>query len=1644
MTFTETPGGDITEYVFTGIYTVESLVKMTARGFVLQPFTYLRDPWNWLDFGVIAIAYMTTFIPQLGNLSALRTFRVLRALKTVAVVPGLKTIVGALLEAVIRLRDVGILTSFMLSIFALIGMQLYQGILRNKCLRNITEALGPNVTDMEWGNFTSDTNNYAPGDIMCGNASSAGKCPDGFTCIERIGINPNFGYTSFDNFGWAMLCAFRLMTQDYWENLYMLIIRAAGLYQALYFMLVILLGSFYLVNLILAIVAMSYSDQQKADKSDAEDEKLEKEAYAKSKNKIEHMMEEIEDAMHELTKSPSMQSNTSGPPFSPDSKTEDGVDRISVQSEKNGADPHHLSVASPTDETGYDINKRSKGSLCRTPRASNVDPKDVMVLRELIDHVETASRGNRALSASVFSVEKEPFKDKLHRLLCSWDTPAWFKQIQSWVGFIILDAFVDLFITLCILANTGFMAADMHGLTPEAIHTLETGNRVFSYIFATEAFFKIIALGLIQYMKDGWNIFDFFIVSLSFAEMLLEGVKGLSVLRTFRLLRVFKLAKSWQTLNMLIGIVARTIGALGNLTFVLGIVIFIFAVMGQQLFSGNYTEHYKDNLPRWNFKDFLHSFMIVFRVLCGEWIESMWNCIQAASYVCIPFFLLTYIIGNLVVLNLFLALLISSFGTENLAGDAGEDEAEPTNKLAEAFNRFSRFGNWVKVHMIVLVKRTRERKRPLPISMDTNGKNGALLDGSVIVNGNVCELTLEENGHVTPTTKQPERTGDIVDGMLTEPSTRTQSRASVRSTMSDTESTISEDSETKSLKKVDATGEPETNPADVIETEEPDPCLCNICRTKIPCCMPLEHSRFGQVWFAGRKKAFALVQHKYFETFIIVMILASSLALACEDIYLDDRPMLKRVLSYMDEVFTVVFFLEMILKWYAFGFKYYFTDAWCWLDFIIVSVSLIMLAANIFDIGDAASLKAMRTLRALRPLRAVSRWEGMKVVVNSLVKAIPSIFNVMLVCLVFWLIFGIVGVQFFAGKFFKCVDENNTRIAASVVKNKSDCLNHPNNYTWENSAINFDNVLNAYLALLQVATYKGWTDIIQNAVDSPTKVDIQPDNEINSMMYLFFVLFIILGSFFTLNLFIGVIIDNFNRQKKKTGGSLEMFMTEDQKKYYKAMKRMQSKSPIKAIPRPNWFPGNVLFDLTTTQKFDIFIMVIILLNMLTMTMEHHEQSKEFTAALFWVNLVFIIIFTAECVIKLIGLRQFYFKIPWNVFDFVVVISSILALALDDYLEDLPISPTLLRVVRVFRVGRVLRLVKSAKGIRTLLFSLAVSLPALFNIGLLLFLVIFIYAIFGMNFFKDVKLIGGLDDVFNFQTLMQSMITLFQMCTSAGWDGVLKGIMNEDDCEKLPKNNCGSYGLAVLYLVTYLVISFLVVVNMYIAVILENFSQATEDVQQGLTPDDFDMFYEVWEKFDPDATQYISLDQLSDFVDFLDEPLKLPKPNYFLLVKLDIPIYEGDRLYCRDILDALTKNFLGTADTGDIPEDAKKDLKKKIEYEVVSSTLQRQKEHYAAKIIQKAYRNYRNAHGGFNGDSGDIKLDPPAYNEIIVEIPMDEENASDTKNASEHKKVESIEMQNVDSNIGSRGNEEDSRPCHTIVEVDLKPDSDVVA
>ncbi|NXC68651.1 SCN5A protein, partial [Anhinga anhinga] len=1736
-------------FTFTGIYTFESLIKILARGFCLNEFTFLRDPWNWLDFSVIVMAYVGAF-SSLGSVSVLRTFRVLRALKTISVVPGKKLITDSLLQS-----RCWLLPFLFFSFFFLFFFCIFHGLQTQLHLRTqIVPQIQPKkcfVLNFSFPFFiayfakkegTSDI-------LLCGPGAGAPLfiitsrvCPPDYKCL-RIGPNPDYGFTSFDTFGWAFLSLFRLMTQDYWERLYQQTLRASGKVYILFFMLVIFLGSFYLVNLILAVVTMAYEDQNNATIAETEAkerkfleamELLQKEQESLAIKGIDILSlssfeasslstKEIKERSNrkKRNKSLGIEDNEEEQQF-PKSQSTDNQRKLSLLGLVYGRNANHvkrrlshgsvfnfqipaLEVDSRTDfgdeETRsageHDIQCRplsvmqmgrrssmqsqmSHSSHPATPNCvqgskwTNADDCNGMILvtgggssRSSMMHLSphlSVEYFNEALqrqrAASVVSIitsvleELEesqqrcpPFLKDFALKYLIWDCcPLWLR-IKKKVAAFIKDPFIDLTITVCIVMNTLFMALEHNNMSENFKLMLNVGNLVFTGIFTAEMILKIIALDPYYYFQQHWNIFDSIIVTLSLIELSLPKQRGkkerrkggtLSILRSFRLLRVFKLAKSWPTLNTLIKIIGNSLGALSNLTLVLAIIVFIFAIVGVQLFGRSYAENShkinKNGKPRWHMMDFFHSFLVVFRILCGEWIETMWDCMVVAEQpLCLLVFLLVMVLGNLVVLNLFIALLLNSFSTDCL--QTADDDGE-LNNLQIAFARIHKGFHFVKsvtwdtcCGKLRHIKKAHRKKIKLTAQnppgfkceeiknckenynnewTEKNRDNCSGLE-DFITNPNVfvC-VPIAEAENTSEGFEEDDKLSTFTD---TEYSKQDENHLRLRGERGKNSGSWSKGSVFSSEEfsvlylgkdRKLAPSSPEqkevtfdgvsssegstvdlTNPEDLLrqipefaeELKTPEKCFPEGCVRYFRCYVGSAIKFGGATWWNLRKTCYRIVEHSWFESFIIFMILLSSGALAFEDIHINERKSIKNMLAFLDKMFTFIFVLEMLLKWVAYGFKKYFTNAWCWLDFLIVDVSsacgISMWVSLINLLGSSfGPMKSLRTLRALRPLRALSRFEGMRVVVNALVGAIPSIMNVLLVCLIFWLIFSIMGVNLFAGKFGKCVNltEEDSELNSSI-NDITDCrtYNNTGKIFWVNVKVNFDNVGSGYLALLQVATFKGWMDIMYAAVDSREKNE-QPKMEHSLFMYLYFVNFIIFGSFFTLNLFVGVIIDNFNQQKKKISGE-DIFMTEEQKKYYNAMKKLGSKKPQKPIPRPlNRYQG-FLFDIVTCQSFDVVIMILICLNMISMMVETYEQSELKANILYRINIIFAAIFTAECVLKLVALRQYYFSNAWNIFDLVVVIMSLPALLLSGISKAFEhfLPPTLFRVIRLARIGRILRLIRGAKGIRTLLFALMMSLPALFNIGLLLFLVMFIYAIFGMANFAYVKMEDGIDDMFNFQTFANSMLCLFQITTSAGWDGLLSPILNTGPPYCDPNisgtiGECGKPAIGIIYFVSYIIISFLIVVNMYIAVILENFNAATEESTEPLGEDDFDIFYEIWEKFDPEATQFITFSALSDFADALAEPLRVPKPNKVELIAMDLPMVSGDRIHCLDILFAFTKRVLG--DSGDM-DTLKVQMEEKfmaanpskISYEPISTTLRHRQEEASATVIQRAYRSH---------------------------------------------------------------------------------------
>ncbi|KAJ8797974.1 hypothetical protein J1605_001710 [Eschrichtius robustus] len=411
---------------------------------------------------------------------------------------------------------------------------------------------------------------------------------------------------------------------------------------------------------------------------------------------------------------------------------------------------------------------------------------------------------------------------------------------------------------------------------------------------------------------------------------------------------------------MLIKIIGNSVGALGNLTLVLAIIVFIFAVVGMQLFGKSYKEcvckiNQDCELPRWHMHDFFHSFLIVFRVLCGEWIETMWDCMEVAGQaMCLIVFMMVMVIGNLVVLNLFLALLLSSFSADNLA--ATDDDGE-MNNLQISVIRIKKGVAWTKLKVRAFMQahfKQREADEVKPLDELYEKKANCIANhtgADIHRNGD-----FQKNGNGTTSGIGSSVEKYIIDedhmSFINNPNLTVRVPIAVGESDFEnlnTEDVSSESDPEGSKDKLDDTSssegstidiKPEVEEVPVEQPEEyldPDACFTEGCVQRFKCCQVNIEEGLGKSWWILRKTCFLIVEHNWFETFIIFMILLSSGALAFEDIYIEQRKSIRTILEYADKVFTYIFILEMLLKWIAYGFVKFFTNAWCWLDFLIVA-----------------------------------------------------------------------------------------------------------------------------------------------------------------------------------------------------------------------------------------------------------------------------------------------------------------------------------------------------------------------------------------------------------------------------------------------------------------------------------------------------------------------------------------------------------------------------------------------------------------------------------------------------------------------------------------------------------------------------------
>nr|XP_020762656.1 voltage-dependent L-type calcium channel subunit alpha-1S [Odocoileus virginianus texanus] len=977
-------------------------------------------------------------------------------------------------------------------------------------------------------------------------------------------------------------------------------------------------------------------------------------------------------------------------------------------------------------------------------------------------------------------------------------------------------------VILIVALNTLSIASEHHHQPLWLTHLQDVANRVLLALFTVEMLMKMYGLGLRQYFMSIFNRFDCFVVCSGLLEILLveSGAMtplGISVLRCIRLLRIFKITKYWTSLSNLVASLLNSIRSIASLLLLLFLFVVIFALLGMQLFGGRYD--FEDTeVRRSNFDSFPQALISVFQVLTGEdWNSVMYNGIMAYGGPSYPGVLVCiYFIILFVCGNYILLNVFLAIAVDNLA----EAESLTSAQKAKAEER-----------------RRRKMSKGLP---DKSEEEKATM---------AKKLEQKPKGEGIPTTAKLK--------------------------IDEFESNVNEVKDP--YPSADFPGDDEEDEPEVPISPRPRPLAELQLKEKA---VPIPEASAFFIFSPTNKirvLCHRIVNATWFTNFILLFILLSSAALAAED-PLRAESVRNQILGYFDIGFTSVFTVEIVLKMTTYG-AFLHKGSFCRnyfniLDLVVVAVSLISMG---LESSTISVVKILRVLRVLRPLRAINRAKGLKHVVQCVFVAIRTIGNIVLVTTLLQFMFACIGVQLFKGKFFSCNDlskmtEEECRGYYYVYKDGDPTQIEVRPRQWVHNAFHFDNVLSAMMSLFTVSTFEGWPELLYKAIDSHEE-DKGPVYNHRVEMAIFFIIYIILIAFFMMNIFVGFVIVTFQEQGETEYKNCELDKNQRQCVQY----------ALKARPLRCYIPKNPyqykVWYIVTSSYFEYLMFALIMLNTICLGMQHYNQSEQMNHISDILNVAFTIIFTLEMVLKLMAFKaRGYFGDPWNVFDFLIVIGSIIDVILSEIDTFLASSGGLYCLgggcgnvdpdesarissafFRLFRVMRLIKLLSRAEGVRTLLWTFIKSFQALPYVALLIVMLFFIYAVIGMQMFGKIALVDGtqINRNNNFQTFPQAVLLLFRCATGEAWQEILLacsyGQLCDPESDYAPgeEYTCGTDFAYYYFLSFYMLCAFLII-NLFVAVIMDNFDYLTRDWSI-LGPHHLDEFKAIWAEYDPEAT-----------------------------------------------------------------------------------------------------------------------------------------------------------------------------------------------
>ncbi|XP_048260616.1 voltage-dependent calcium channel type A subunit alpha-1 isoform X8 [Bombus terrestris] len=1356
---------EATEIYFLGIFCVEASLKILALGFVLHRGSYLRNIWNIMDFFVVVTGFITAFSQGIEldmDLRTLRAIRVLRPLKLVSGIPSLQVVLKSIIKAMAPLLQIGLLVLFAIVIFAIIGLEFYSGTLHKTCysIRDINVI----VKEGEQASpCNTDNKSEAPfGAHVCDANIS--------TCMDHW-EGPNFGITSFDNIGFAMLTVFQCITMEGWTAILYWTNDALGsTYNWIYFIPLIVLGSFFMLNLVLGVLSGEFAKER---------EKVENRQSFLKLRRQQQLEHELYCYLNWICKAEEV---------------------ILAEERTTEEEKKHI----------LEGRKRAEAKKKKLGKSKSTDTEEE----------EGDDDQDDGFSRASSTKEKGPCKQ-------FWLAE---RRFRYWIRKSVKSQKFYWFVIVLVFFNTVCVAVEHYGQPQWLTDFLYFAEFVFLALFMLEMFIKVYALGPRTYFDSSFNRFDCVVISGSIFEVIWSEVKsgsfGLSVLRALRLLRIFKVTKYWKSLRNLVISLLSSMRSIISLLFLLFLFILIFALLGMQLFGGQFNFDY--GTPPTNFNTFPIALLTVFQILTGEdWNEVMYQGIESQGghkrgMIYSLYFIVLVLFGNYTLLNVFLAIAVDNLANaQELSAAEDEEEVEDKQKQAQELEK--------------------------EIQSLQNPKDG----GAPKVE--ICPPSPNQN---------------FKDGKGGKQSSE----------------------EEKKQDEDDDTG--------------PKPML------------PYSSMFILSPTNPVRRAAHWVVNLRYFDFFIMVVISLSSIALAAEDPVKENSPR-NEILNYFDYAFTGVFTVEMILKIIDLGIILhpgsYLREFWNIMDAVVVICAAVSFA---FDMtGSSAgqnlsTIKSLRVLRVLRPLKTIKRVPKLKAVFDCVVNSLKNVINILIVYILFQFIFAVIAVQLFNGKFFYCNDESKYTEqdcqGQYFVFEEGALLPEPRKREWQSQFFHYDNVMAAMLTLFAVQTGEGWPQILQNSM-AATYEDKGPIQNFRIEMSIFYIVYFIVFPFFFVNIFVALIIITFQEQ-----GEAELQDGEIDKNQKSCIDfTIQARPLERYMPKERNSVKYKIWRIVVSTPFEYFIMGLIVLNTVLLMMKFHRQSDAYKNALKYMNMCFTGMFTVECILKIaaFGVRNF-FKDAWNMFDFVTVIGSIvdaLVIEFGERFSSMPSGGQLgekkenfinVGFLRLFRAARLIKLLRQGYTIRILLWTFVQSFKALPYVCLLIAMLFFIYAIIGMQVFGNIALDAdsSITKHNNFQSFIQGLMLLFRCATGEAWPNIMLSCVKGRPCDvkagKQEPGGCGS-NIAYAYFVSFIFFCSFLMLNLFVAVIMDNFDYLTRD-SSILGAHHLDEFVRIWAEYDPNATGKIHYTEMYDMLKNMDPPLGFGNkcPNrlaYKKLIRMNMPV-----------------------------------------------------------------------------------------------------------------------------------------------------------